>query len=283
MFNHFRKHYPQGNLISQFVSIEDGQYIVQVMATVDSTPFANSYAAAPTLEQAEDIARARLLAFLDIPLPEMTFTPQKAPETPLKANIPSTPPSPEPPVSSPTPPPEPEPAIQPPTPEPEPEPITAFADKNFDFDAAIKQTDAELKRLGWNKKQGRDYLQKTYGEDKIARKDLSAEELTSFLEYLQQQPSPDNNPSPPEPTVPESPAVATVSSPPASPPTEAAMDPSFDFPGIMAQINIQKKRLGWTKDQEIDYLLQTHGRRSRQYLTDQQLAEYLDYLRGLPS
>ncbi|MFP4009187.1 MAG: hypothetical protein ACLFV6_14460, partial [Spirulinaceae cyanobacterium] len=78
MFNHFRTYYPQGNLISELVKIDRGQYIVRAIATANNITLATSLAAAATVEQAEDIARERLFALMDIPPANGTSVAQKA-------------------------------------------------------------------------------------------------------------------------------------------------------------------------------------------------------------
>jgi hypothetical protein len=57
-----------------------------------------------------------------------------------------------------------------------------------DRSSEIARIGVEIKRLGWNNKQGSDYLQRTYG--KKTRHELSDEQLLSFLQYLESQPSP---------------------------------------------------------------------------------------------
>ena len=53
----------------------------------------------------------------------------------------------------------------------------------------IKQkTDIEIKRLGWTKEYGRDFLKSHYG--KRSRLHLTDEQLLEFLQYLESQPSP---------------------------------------------------------------------------------------------
>ncbi|MCU0537007.1 MAG: hypothetical protein MUD14_24225 [Hydrococcus sp. Prado102] len=54
------------------------------------------------------------------------------------------------------------------------------------FDDLIEQTDIELKRLGWTKEKGRDYLLQAYG--KRSRLMLLDGELKEFLQYLKAQP-----------------------------------------------------------------------------------------------
>ena len=65
--------------------------------------------------------------------------------------------------------------------------------KFLDYLETLSQTTHEIKRLGWNKdqgRQGRDYLQRTYGRP--TRAELNEEELLEFLHYLESQPTPEN-------------------------------------------------------------------------------------------
>lgn len=62
----------------------------------------------------------------------------------------------------------------------------------LDLSEIIAQTTVEVKRLGWDSKQGAIYLQRTYG--KSSRQQLTDEELLEFLEYLRSQPTPTESP-----------------------------------------------------------------------------------------
>ena len=62
----------------------------------------------------------------------------------------------------------------------------------IDLSDAIAQTSIQLKRLGWNNWQGRQYLEQTYG--KRSRHELSDSEMLSFLTYLESQPTPNQLP-----------------------------------------------------------------------------------------
>lgn len=64
------------------------------------------------------------------------------------------------------------------------------ADEPDDLSELIARTNVEIRRLGWTKKQGSDYLQRKYGDGKKTRQDLTKEELADFLEYLESQPNP---------------------------------------------------------------------------------------------
>lgn len=62
------------------------------------------------------------------------------------------------------------------------------ASEPIDLSDAIARTSVELKRLGWSNKEGREYLERTYG--KRSRQQLTDEEMLEFLHYLESQPSP---------------------------------------------------------------------------------------------
>ncbi len=66
---------------------------------------------------------------------------------------------------------------------------------------------------------------------------------------------------------------------PAPTPTREPMDLSE----VIAQTSVEIKRLGWTDVQGRTYLQKTYGKRSRQHLTDDELLEFLEYLRSQPS
>ncbi len=60
-----------------------------------------------------------------------------------------------------------------------------------------------------------------------------------------------------------------------------AADP-VDLSDIIAQTDVELKRLGWTNTQGRKYLEQTYNKRSRQQLTDEELLEFLQTLQDLP-
>ena len=65
-------------------------------------------------------------------------------------------------------------------------------------------------------------------------------------------------------------------------PREPVREP-MDLSEAIAQTSVEIKRLGWTDVQGRTYLQRTYGKRSRQHLTDEELLEFLDYLRSQPS
>ena len=67
------------------------------------------------------------------------------------------------------------------------------------------------------------------------------------------------------------------------PVTESAPPEQLDFNEIRHKIDLEMKRLKWTKEQGRDYLLSTYGKRSRLHLQDDELLEFLHYLENLDS
>lgn len=206
----FRQQYPAGGLVSELAAIEHGQYIVRVLVQQGGVTLSSGLAAATSVEQAEDLARARALSLLDgtanpvMGSPAGAVTPKKqvprpANPTPVvapvvKAVTPMPTPTPAPahefkfemPLSVP---PDPEPVIEPESaPEMAMNAATEIPGEALDFSDIIARSDVELKRLGWTSEQGRNYLLETYG--KRSRQLLSDEELLEFLRYLESQPTP---------------------------------------------------------------------------------------------
>jgi hypothetical protein len=62
---------------------------------------------------------------------------------------------------------------------------------DIDFNKIKQQTDIEIKRLGWTKDDGRDFLKSRYG--KRSRLHLTDDQLLEFLRYLEGLPNPGNN------------------------------------------------------------------------------------------
>ena len=71
MLTQFRIRYPRGSLISELVKIDRGKYVVRVLVQVEGVTLATGLAAADTVEQAEDQARNRALAVVDLNPPKI--------------------------------------------------------------------------------------------------------------------------------------------------------------------------------------------------------------------
>jgi outer membrane biosynthesis protein TonB len=82
---------------------------------------------------------------------------------------------------------------------------------------------------------------------------------------------------------PEPEAIAPPPEPSVPTPAPAATGEPIDFSDVIAKTNLEMKRLGWTKEQGRQYIMETYGKRSRQILADHELVEFLRYLESLPS
>jgi hypothetical protein len=72
----------------------------------------------------------------------------------------------------------------------------------------------------------------------------------------------------------------------ASPPkktTKESYATPIDLSEVIAQTDVELKRLGWNHPQGRRYLEQTYQKKSRQHLTDAELLDFLDYLKSQPS
>jgi outer membrane biosynthesis protein TonB len=211
----FRTSYPTGSLISDFLTVHDGNYAIRALVQVGGTVLASGMAAHPNLETAEDQAKVRALEALGLtpsapyPLPQWELLDSPAPVvTPIKPpSLDHAPPIPK--AETPIAKPQLEivkPTIAPESPvEKTPEPPQADPEKDVkpkkaktedpapaeetqDRSDEIARIGVEMKRLGWTTIQGRDYLKQRYG--KRSRQELNDSELLDFLAYLESQPLP---------------------------------------------------------------------------------------------
>ena len=90
MLTQFRNHYPHGSIVSELVAVEYGKYVVRTLIQIEGVTLASGLAAADTVEQAEDRARERSLAILDLSAPSAPPAPQVQ-EAPASAPAPLPP------------------------------------------------------------------------------------------------------------------------------------------------------------------------------------------------
>ncbi|MGB5768248.1 MAG: hypothetical protein WBM32_00005, partial [Crocosphaera sp.] len=90
MLTQFRKHYPQGSLVSELVTIDHGKYIVRVLLKNNDIILGTGLAADNTIEIAEDRAIERALKSLKLenkslqPLPTVEKQPKPPTKEPIK-------------------------------------------------------------------------------------------------------------------------------------------------------------------------------------------------------
>jgi hypothetical protein len=266
MYAQFRSQFPMGSLLSELLQIHEGKYIVRASIQVGGSTLATGLSAAHTIEQAEDQARSRALVILGIevspphsaqnhlgqnhlgqPYPtQVHFMHSETEELPQRAS---------------------QARLSPPANQADFLPMGEAA-----FQRALE--------VDWNP------------ADSPALGFPTPEQQLSWLN-VDNNPdlSTQSSPSVPRPRAGSQPTAkrqrSLQSSPQEIPRSEAAPEQHLaspiDLSEVIAQTDVELKRLGWTHVQGRRYLEKTYSKRSRQHLTDAELIEFLDYLTAQPA
>lgn len=378
LFAQFQTRYPAGGLITELLTIHDGNYVVRALVNVGDRAISTGIAAAPTVEAAEDQARLRALqVFNQLSNPvsnpvqvgnalQSSFVPVGLPTqpqsnvaaTPVSSNLttgaiathtpPSVPPSvpvngstgtAAPPVASPSltqglpqtvaasaaapVPSSPQPVSQNQSTEPSaapPAPTSETSNWSVDLSAVPDSTlPTNFSITSVPNRSSTKPVADLYAAATEADADQSWDtssnlnqdsKLPSDLETAGNQAIPffDDDPLEPEfpaeaftssmddeaAAAPAAKSTSTKSKPAKSAkatksqpdPTPVSPDPTaqvVDRSDEIAQIDVEMRRLGWTKQQGRKHLEQTYNKRSRQQLTDDELLAFLAYLQAQPS
>ncbi len=273
-----RSHHPSGCLSSELLQVVDGSYVVRAMVAVDGLTIATAMAADQTIEQAEDQARARVMAVIGLTplhlgepkrvegqLAEPKFVPARIPDRvadvmPLPVvPLPMLPPPMLPPIDPPE--------ILAVTDEDEmsPDDMPKGSAKSTKSKAKSAKTkskpeDVPLPALliepvveAMVEPVVETMVEITGGED--AADDMAIE--YEFTIEGDDEPDPAMDPIPSEPTL--------------------------DLSDAIAQIGTEIERIGWTKKQGSSYLQEAYGKRTRAELTETELLSFLQYLKALPA
>ncbi|HEY9647184.1 MAG TPA: hypothetical protein V6C88_12480 [Chroococcidiopsis sp.] len=315
----FRARYPMGSLISEFLTVHDGQYAVRALVQMGGMTLATGLATATDIETAEDRAKARALEALGIQMispllgnPALPSSPAaggaellgsslsdasalKPSSVSAMANSPASLPidSPINPSMNP---------INPPMNSPINAPINATGERSprppspsWDerpTDAAMPSPPAPAKSPSPAPKAAIADLYAhvaldAYDSDTPDLPDLT--ESSSGAEELGIEPEGDRPvsaaPAKSKPRKSEAPPPSSLSSPPSdSAPAsgDATAERSVDLSEVLAQIDVQMMRLGWTKRQGRDHLKQTYGKSTRSELDVDELFDFLHHLEQQP-
>jgi hypothetical protein len=284
----FRTRYPIGSLISEFLTVYDGRFVVRASVQMGGATVATGLAIAPDLEQAEDRAKVRALEALGLGTVPATV-PAVEVELPGAATLPSPSvdaglsysPSP---ISDPTtlPPYLPLPAIDPPDPVPpsipssssllplEPAPARIVADLYTHLaesddggnGADLAEEPVDLSKIVTPASQllGKTPRRKA-NVDASPIPEPAAESATESGSDLEPERAPE-----PAPASPASPASASI-----------------DFSDVLMETDVELRRLGWDSKKGREHLKRTYSKRSRQELSETELYDFLEYLKTQPS
>ena len=246
MLTQFRHHYPQGSLISELINIDRGLYLVRVSIEANGVTLATGLAGADTVELAEDRARERAIAALGLEKLPLHHN-QSDKETRILGDDEEINNTSHTVQSS---------QITQPTPEiKSPQPIPSPV-----------ESENHQHQLDFTNTSSKEVLTKEVLTESNGEK--PALETQEYPRNIFDQPIVESSASP------ESPSDSEAES---SPPVQ------IDFNEIRHKIDLEMKRLNWTKEQGRDYLLSTYGKRSRLHLLDDELFEFLHYLENLPN
>lgn len=282
LLTQFRTRYPIGSLISEFLTVHDGRFVVRALVQMGGATVATGLAIAPDLEQAEDRAKVRALEALglgtvpafDVELPGAVALASPA----VEAGLPySTSPAPDPTALPPY---LPLPALDPPDAVPPSIPSsssllpleTASARIVADLYTHLAESDG-----GGN---GADLAEEPVDLSKIV---TPASQLLGKTPRRKANADISPTPEPAAESAAESSSEFEPEPAPERAPEPAPASASIDFSDVLMETDVELRRLGWDSKKGREHLKRTYSKRSRQELSETELYDFLDYLKTQPS
>jgi hypothetical protein len=260
MLSQFRISYPKGCLISELVTIDHGKYIVRALVEVEKVTLATGLAAADTIEQAEDLARSRALAVLGISVTtETAQQPTQTVTTDVAKPVASTP--------------------VPQIPLIEEKLTQSVQNSDLTNFSQLDSDNISTSELNFSSKDTSNTVISVEESDDSLNDDFSD---STAIAHMEIEASPEAN-------MPVSTTENNLTSSLTSSDNYPQIEPTpltsgvIDFSEMVARSNIELKRLGWTKQRGVDYLLGKYNKKIRSELTDQELQEFLHYLELQPT
>lgn len=253
MFAQFRSYYPTGSLIGELLQIHQDNYLVRVSVQVGGVILATGMAAASTIELAEDRARERAIAILGISPATPAPFPPLSDRTPNSQVLPELPASPSQARD------EWQPSLIEQTPLPDP---SIVGDRSYSPTPNTLTADPSLVSSGdrpeiWQSDSSNG-MGSAYGDRQISEIPTSQKEEKWPVDPLE------------NPVASEQPEEMG----------QAIDDEDMEeWSKLNANIDVERKLLGWTSKQEQFYLNQIYGKKSIPMLGNAEMKEYLEYLK----
>lgn len=260
LFTQLQSRYPTSSLLCELVQIYEGNFIVRAVVQVGGETLVTSMASALSVEQAEDQARLRVLKLLGILSLASTALPSFQPSGFERLHPQMSGSMDKEPVAA---------LTTPATPGPTTAATTFTEVKPVSIPPFSFETSATPEPL--NSRQAAPSLDEP---------DLfSSNRVEAGVSVLPQPAS--------DPPVEKAPqrngkSKKAVSKPDAIP-TPPPLSEPFDLTPLFLQIEGEMERIGWTKEQGRNHLQRTYNKRSRQQLTDEELVDFLNYLKTYPA
>lgn len=245
LFAQLRNRFPQGALVSELVQVQDGQFVVRAIVQVGTTTMATGMAAADKIEVAEDRARVRAMEVLGIsPTGGATTFDVSARSMGELPKI-------EPPKSE-----------SPKEVEPS---MTMESMPDFSLPSVEELVPEASLPKKTVRKQKEESSEATPVPDLLSFPGLDLPEIKpASIEYTR------------EPVIDDVPDLEEDEA-------ELPAPEPIDLSDAIAQIGTEIERIGWTKKQGSTYLQDTYGKKTRAELDENELIEFLHYLKALPS
>ena len=253
-FETFRKQYPQGCLVSDLITIQDGQYVVRAAVLSEGKTLATGMAASLEIQLAEDEARARAIALLGISASTADTAQSEAPK--LSIVQPSA-------------------VIEPPA------ELSPASGQSINQNGGVSSagTSASITDSSITDFSITDFsITDSSVTDTLAGPaEIEEDDLGPPIETIEE--SADEESAEPVDeglelaASPAKVSAATI----AMENFDTSVNP-VDLSDVIAQTDVELRRLGWTSEQGREYIEKTYGKRSRQQLTDEELMSFLLYL-----
>ncbi len=251
LLTQLQSRHPAGVLVTELAHASVGLFVVRAIVQVGNATIATGLASADSVESAEDQARIRALAVLGIS-PAGMVPPTLAPKFEVPTQLLPEPTSAEP-VQE----------ILEATPEPTLPPTEEFVLPPVeDLVPEVKEPPKKTAR-------------------KKKEETSSVDELLSFAPLDLPEPQPMS--SAPDLNFFQDDSEFEAEEPEDTTMPELPLEDPIDLSDAIAQIGTEIERIGWTKKQGSTYLQQTYGKKTRAELTEDELLEFLHYLKALPS
>ncbi|WP_036482758.1 hypothetical protein [Myxosarcina sp. GI1] len=255
MLAKFRHHYPQGSIVSELLDLDRGLYLVKVSVRVSGELLATGLAAAERVELAEDRARERAIAALALDTVDTVAVAAQSTKTDTETDYKPT---------------NPERSVVP------SEPANKRAETAADYPVEEPAVTQQLSDT-------------TTGIDNFQQADSS--ELQSDLPAPAIAETPVTNGSLFEGTYESQSPISALDLEPPREDLTTDIEPGLpeeqpievNFEDIKHQTDIHIKRLGWTREDGVNFLKSRYGKRSRLHLKDEELLEFLHYLESQPT
>jgi hypothetical protein len=261
MFDQFRQQYPQGCISSDLVQIHENRYVVRVAIQSEGIPLAAALAVDADLAIAQDQATLKALAIVGIkehlgnvnseisiaslPTVEAIWPGQRSANDPTETL----------------------PIMPLPIPKVLEVPPTATDEHPPEFYDQSEESTLEVEE-----------------EFSFAAADLDEEELPVALTPEPEEVEPETVlevTTPPIAKAGKSPKKTAVEAEPIpEPATPISNDPPLTVTDMIPLINMELKRLGWSKDQGRDYMVKLYNKRASALLSDEELFGLLQHLQA---